>query len=40
MSRVLFVFSVICTVVVLALLVMVVMSYSGAFVNPMMDPGM
>ena len=40
MSRVLFVFSVLCTVVVLVLIVMVVRSYTGAFVNPMLDPGM
>jgi hypothetical protein len=39
-SRVLFVFSVLCTVVVLVLLVLLVRSYTGAFVNPLMDPGM
>lgn len=40
MSRVLFVFSVLCTLVVLVMLYFVIQSFTGAFVNPLMDPGM
>jgi hypothetical protein len=36
----LFVFSVLCTLVVLAMIFAVIQSYTGAFVNPLMDPGM
>lgn len=40
MSRVMFVFSVIATLVILAVLVLAVISFTGGFVNPYMDPGM
>jgi hypothetical protein len=40
MSRTMFVFSVICTLVILAILVLGVISFTGGFVNPNIDPGM
>ncbi len=40
MSRVMFVFSIICTLVVLAVLVAAVVSVTGGAVNPFVDPAM
>jgi hypothetical protein len=40
MSRVMFVVSVLSTLVILAVLVLAVISFTGGFVNPYMDPGM
>lgn len=40
MSRVMFVFSVIATLIVIAVLALAVISFTGGFVNPYLDPAM
>ena len=40
MSRVMFIFASICTLVVLAMIVFAVLSFTGAFSNTFVDPGM
>lgn len=40
MSRVMLVFTVLSALVVLAILVLAILSFSGFFVNPYVDPGM
>ena len=40
MSRVMFIFSIISLLVVVAILVLAIISFTGGFVNPYVDPGM
>ncbi len=40
MSRVMFLFSILCTLIVVGVLVLAILSFTGSFVNPYMDPAM
>lgn len=40
MSRFMFVFATLATVLMIGILVLAVLSFTGAFVNPFIDPGM
>lgn len=40
MSRVMLVFSIMATLIVIAVLVLAVISFTGGFVNPFLDPAM